>query len=1195
MTTARLRVCTLALGLLFAGQAAAATLTVYSKMTGAGGSGAVARVAPTAASAGATTIHCATNAIANCVDAAVADGATIHLEPTLVTNAAFVGWTGCTSVAGSVCTVSMTGNRTVTATFRPFTYALQVKTYPVPAGTFVPLYGGRLQATVENTRNQGEALVPVPIDCQTGNAAYTVCSGAVPNGAALVLTAVPGAGSRVTSWSGCTTSTATTCTVNPMINPRLVSATFGPSDIPVTAQVSGSGTITATAGGTVVDGMSCPGDCSAMVQAGGSITLTAAPAASATFIGWTGACTGVSPTCTIAAVTTAKAVTATFKSGTCLSCHGTPARHVSAAMNCGTCHTGYTARTVPAGVHMDGSVTTTDCSACHAGASSHGLAVTGANRSACGSCHNYDSHIDSSVQVAITNPAVPRPVADIAFAITSATVTSGSAPVVEFSVTDPANGNAPLTIGAGGVGNPSFTLSKLQADGTYLSYVVRGRDGLPYTKPDGTPGVVAITDGNTSSTCTIGGATPCATQANSDTFSASRLVSLGGGNYRYTFASPVTVTDPAQLHTVAMWGTRTVSGYAFRAHAHRDFAPDRSAVTSRQVVSDAACNACHGQLQVHGSRRGVKVCLTCHSPQTVDPESGNHVDMATMVHKIHQGEHLANPYFVVGFGQAYFTTAHILMAPSHSGFFEGGGTYLAAQDPGIQRECGLCHQGTQANNAYTKASRRACGSCHDEVNFATGAGHASIPGSFTQDDTLCSGCHPSGAVAMYHSRFYEPTFNVNFNTLSPPVPPTGHDFRATLVSVAGGATSLTWTVDFRLDGAATGPSSLSSGSYRWATCAFQLAGPTTDYTFPATGGTAQSCTAVATWTATGTPGRFTFTATPTPPAVTFFSGKPAGYYTGSFEIMFQRVFGDGTNFVRKPFSANPNFLTLHWDGTAVRVVTGVEQGLNARRGVVEFDKCNACHVDIGFHSNRGRKGPDYCATCHNPKLDNGTRARATVANAYTTPLTGTSLVYLPESVSMNVFIHRIHMGSQLPSVRGLEIGSTVAATASPWVPEPGRIVYGATRSNFIGFTATTPPEFADLTEFTMPNDMRRCEQCHIDAGSRQTWALPERSGLAPVERTFRRCTPNATRPVWATEDWCESQSSGNAGMVSTGVKVVTPPLKASCTSCHDSLATDAHADLYTTSPMTAGAVEYCAGCHGAGKEFDALRSHRPLP
>jgi hypothetical protein len=62
-----------------------------------------------------------------------------------------------------------------------------------------------------------------------------------------------------------------------------------------------------------------------------------------------------------------------------------------------------------------------------------------------------------------------------------------------------------------------------------------------------------------------------------------------------------------------------------------------------------------------------------------------------------------------------------------------------------------------------------------------------------------------------------------------------------------------------------------------------------------------------------------------------------------------------------------------------------------------------------------------------------------------------------------------------------------------------------------------------------------------------------------------------------------------------GATLITPPVKAVCTSCHDSQATFDHADLFTLNPRSASAVETCAGCHGAGQAFDSLKVHEDLP
>jgi OmcA/MtrC family decaheme c-type cytochrome len=1145
MTLTRLKyLMLLAVGLLAAGPASAATLTVYATMSGSQMPATDPLFAIGTVTGGA--IVCPTNYTAGMAGkVCVADlTGTVVLTAAAQQNAAFTGWSSCPAVstvtiANDTCTLDLATAQTVQAMFKPALYPLVLKTYG-PTG-----FIGWLTT---------DGLVTTPAaDC--GSAGHAACALKAVNGTSVVVTALPGASYKVATWTGCTSSTATTCTVA-LGSPKGISATFGTVNIPVTAQVQGPGSISSTGGLANLSCTSAGGaGCTAQVLSGGSITLTATAVAGTSFRGWTGACTGTATTCALSGITSAKAVTATFESAICSNCHNVPHGSVASAQsNCGLCHTGYSGNAVNAATHM------VDVPGSVAG---HVPATTIA------------AHDGFDVTV-LREGTILR----------AATDTAGKS-VVRVQVKDN-DGNC-VDMGAywtqnqvrkgwtatGSSAAPRIAIIRLNAD-----FSVLPADQMLGSSSETTTATSWVAADTAACTYDVK-----LTRALIPTFSQSETyrVAFIGGRWGGSDHNTLTPANPT-LDLRQDAGTPLVS---------------------HDIVSEAACAACHGaslKLGIHGDLRiSPRNCMACHTYTQGGTTNSTNMSFQNMVHRLHSGLEIKTNGF-----------AGIKMAPSHKLYFEGGesisGTapLLAVIDPELTIDCGVCHTGADAGVWYSKPTRFACGSCHGTVDFATGVNHG--PGIPQANDADCSVCHPaSGAIAgnvifpvqKVHGRFFEPAHKFDFTALTPPIPADGHQFKVTLVDVTADATGKpTFTVDVSLDGlpfdikgVLTTPS-FAAG--RVGTCAFMVAGPTTDYVIPAAGGTAQSCTNAAYWTfvsSSASSSRFTFS------TGTFFAGVPSGYYTAAFEIMWQRV-GIATNgdYIRKPFSADPNFLTVkRADDKTALTVTGAEQALNARRNVVEFGKCNTCHEDIGFHSNRGRKGPDYCATCHNPKLDNATRSRATTADLKAYPgFTGS--YFLPESVSLNVFIHRVHMGGDLPSVAAKEIagyGSTgAAAVASPWVPLPGKIQFGALR----GAAAYYNPlagEVSDFSGFGMPNPMQRCDQCHISSGAKQTWALNENPGLAPIERTLKACASTVVSPIDGL-NWC--QVSGSTGMLPlAGGKVVTPPLKAVCTSCHDSAATDAHADMFTTSPMTAGATELCAGCHGAGKTFDSIVVHQPLP
>jgi len=1197
MTTLRTRLLVLAVGLLTAGPASAATLSVYAKMSGSNAVGHVVTASGTSA------ISCFTNSPTGCVDAAAVGTVVLQPDDATGTNATFVSWTGCGAldVTGRQCTLDLTTAKTVTARFAAATQTLTVKTYPVKTATYTPPYGGRVQA----------ATTPA-IDCKSTYDAGN-CTAPAAYNTNVVLTAVPDAVSKVVSWSGCASSTATTCTVA-MNASKVVSATFGSRYIPVSAAVSGPGIVRVSESAAVPDGMLCPGDCTAGATGTGTstssgITLTAIADAGAKFVGWTGACTGASTSCSITNANLnnpafRKEVTATFKGVGCGTCHSQPLSHLPYSVSCGDCHAGYTSTTVAAATHMNNTVDLTPL-ACEQPAADFGVSfeIVGAGVVQNAGAANDRAYVD--VKVSFDGGAT--------FADLPAAITAG-----EFHSGTGATGTSRV---------PRFAFGQVLADGSFKSVLV----------------------------------TSAGAMVTSQTATAAQLAAQPDGVYRFTFSTSALAQeglDLTQAYRAVMYGARYFKPAAnpplvcastqFPTSDYFDFVPvaGGTPATPKETVTDAACNACHGKLTLHGMRRGVSICLTCHNAST-PLGSGNtdafKWDLRNLVHKLHSGMNYDGLNPLTGIqGTSWGSSldaSHMAMGPSHTTYFEGAGTATtttaddAIHDLPTQIECKLCHSGANATN-YLVASQAGCSSCHP-INWATGSGHGSTyptaPG-YPHTDAECAGCHPqtgpvtadfvnhvySYPVGTVHGGLWEPQTGYDFGqpvvfsgTTYPAVPVVDgvrrHKLEINVTGFSVNATSGKATILFTalLDGApyqtllAARTANLAANTFvsadvyggRFPTCAFQLAGPAnTDYVVPANGSTNLSCGAadatngsqvVAVNAANGE-----YSVTPT----TNLNTLADGVYTLAYEMMYSRQAGNADNvtdnaddaIVRKPFAAKPSFTSVTKAGTAFTFGTTAP-----RRAVVAFEKCNACHVQLGFHSNRGRQGPDYCATCHNPMLDNATRDRVKFADArnfndpayvgYTTATSGK--VYLTESVSLNVFIHRIHMGGDLPSVQNL-------TQASPWVPEPGRIFYGATRSAFVGTTATTAPEFADLTEFAMPNPMGRCDQCHL-AG---TWALPASAERAAVRRTFRVCAP--VTPSWATEQWCNNTSTSGPAAAGT---LITPPLKAVCTSCHDDVGTNVHADQETTNPMSLTAVEKCADCHGAGKTWDVVKMHPAIP
>ena len=165
-----------------------------------------------------------------------------------------------------------------------------------------------------------------------------------------------------------------------------------------------------------------------------------------------------------------------------------------------------------------------------------------------------------------------------------------------------------------------------------------------------------------------------------------QTIDKGNGNFSHTFTTTVP-GGSTDTFAVAMEGR---FDFDFQDGSERQGTTDTGRaiftldgsdpVERRQIISDSKCNACHEDLRLHGSLRvGVDYCVMCHNPNATDigkrseeqmpPESVNFKDM---IHKIHTGEDLNQPFVVAGFSS--------LIDFSHIRF------------PGDRSKCEICHE-----------------------------------------------------------------------------------------------------------------------------------------------------------------------------------------------------------------------------------------------------------------------------------------------------------------------------------------------------------------------------------------------------------------------------------------------------------------------------------------------------------------------
>ena len=534
--------------------------------------------------------------------------------------------------------------------------------------------------------------------------------------------------------------------------------------------------------------------------------------------------------------------------------------------------------------------------------------------------------------------------------------------------------------------------AQIAGDGTIaVVYTVSDPAGLPLDEAGvTTPGTISLSfiaavlpnnqEQYTSYTTRTATGTVLATTQQAGADSGGISTQVGNGQYQYTFHTRApSGFDATATHTIGIYGSRNLTIFNLGtdyASTTFNFVPNGAAVThTRNIIQTASCNACHDQLSAHGgSRRGLDMCVLCHTPQTTDPNTGDTLDAKVFFHKIHMGKNL--PSVLAG-------TPYIPAINSFGTFDYSKVAYPA--DPGDPRRCETCHSqtngATQATAYLLHPTRAACGACHDDVNFATGVNH---PGGPQFDDNLCATCHiPQGEIdfdASIKGAHVAPTASTLLSGLV-----------VNITNVANGTAGSLPVVSFNVQNSSGKPVALSA----LGSISFTMAGPTTDYGYTnfgvaSTPGYVTESAAKATCDSSS---NCTYTFTHAVPAAS------TGTYAIGVEARRTEVVLAGTTSQQSiQYGAKNQVVYFSVDGSPVA----------SRRSVVALGNCNACHVALSLHGTL-RNNTEYCVMCHNPSnTDASTRASATVAADKAAP---------PQGINFNLLVHRIHYGINMQAFK----------------------------------------------------------------------------------------------------------------------------------------------------------------------------------
>jgi len=680
----------------------------------------------------------------------------------------------------------------------------------------------------------------------------------------------------------------------------------------------------------------------------------------------------------------------------------------------------------------------------------------------------------------------------------SATVT-GNRAVIEFSVETahggPVLGLAPTTLR---LGIAKLVPAADNVPSRWQSYI--NRNATPgNTTPGFVPALASAIQANTES----GVSGNCSEPA------AACWEELGDGAYRYrsavdltTVTAPIAVAyEPTLTHRVSIAiDLSSPSRQLAPDNPFVDFVPAGGAVTETKLVADTAnCADCHVRFAEHGGpRRTVEYCVICHNPGSIDPDSGESVDLAYMAHSIHSGELRGAPVTATSPGGLASAVPYVVYGFQGIEYNYGDRTY-----PQSRLFCETCHTASattpDGDDWLLNATASTCGGCHVGGLLKTGPEaatgryvyqfqHTTAVSGFdlVASDGQCLGCHRAGGTAGENLAAHNAGARLGKEL--------GQQFVFDILDVTNVGEGLVPNIRFKVsrpDGTAyninTDPAfAIANG----ATLNFYLAWDTADISNTLPNGDTPGLRSGLAPEVRGYPYRMRIN------EILAAAATAGQAPDGSYTIPFFTALPVDTANIMVVMDGHPR---VSVDGTfrnarahnAVFPEPEDEFAGEPRERLVSEANCNKCHEQLSFHGDNRSGDPQGCLVCHNSSGAYGDEGLGPIA--------------------MGAFIHNLHAS-----------------------------------------------KLEEIGEVTYPQSLSRCEACHIAGayytareGALAISKLPGANEFNVTDDTWDSATAG-TCGTCHDGDSAKAHMRQNGGVFdAVGGKTLTPSTATeSCAVCH---------------------------------------------